>query len=170
MNEYELNKLLEDQKYLESKIDYYKNNKIITKQIINDEEVKGHLEKANHNLMFVNDNLKKFSDWSIVGCYYVAYHIALALILKKGFSSKNHDATLCLLINYYYMNGLNLEDIELLNKTYLDNEDILFYLESKIERERASYSSQIDFDKKNINNLRLKTVLFVNKCKEILKE
>lgn len=39
---------------------------------------------------------------------------------------------------------------------------------SKQEREKASYSSQIAFDKKLVQELRLKTILFVNKAKEIL--
>ena len=109
-----------------------------------------------------------YSDWAIVGCYYAAYHMALALILKRGFSSKNHDATLCVLIKEYYNSKLSSSDIELLNKIYLDNEDILFYVKTKDEREKASYSSQIIFDKKNIDDLRLKTLEFVRKTKNII--
>jgi len=103
-----------------------------------------------------------------VGCYYALYHIALALILKKGFSSKNHDATLCVLIKYYYKKHLTEEDIMLLNQIYLDNQDILFYVHAKQEREKAAYSSRIFLDKKKTNELHLKTVLFVSKCKKIL--
>ncbi len=116
----------------------------------------------------IKDNSAKYSDWALVGCYYASYHAALALLLQKGVSSKNHDATLCLLIKYYYQKDLTQEDFELLNFVYLDNQDILFYVESKQEREKASYSSQIEFDKKKISELVMKTVLFVNKCKEIL--
>jgi len=94
--------------------------------------------------------------------------MALALLLKKGFSSKNHDATLCILIKEYYNKELSGSDIELLNKVYLNNEDILFYVKSKEEREKASYSSQVAFDKKNVEDLRMKTLEFVRKAKNIL--
>ena len=104
--------------------------------------------------------------WLLIRCK--GYHIAIALLIKKGFSSKNHDATLCVLIKYYNVE-LSKDDIELINKAYLDNNDILFYVQSKQEREKASYSSQTAFDKKLVQELRLKTILFVNKAKEILK-
>lgn len=169
MNEFQLKKLMEDGEELGNKIDDYTKKKIVVKQPEDTEEIKGHIQKAEHNLNFIKDTLEKgYSDWAVVGCYYASYHIALTLILKKGFSSKNHDATLCLLIKYYYKE-LSKEDIETLNKIYLDNQDILFYVQSKQEREKASYSTKINFDKQIINELRLKTILFVNKCKEILK-
>ena len=132
-------------------------------------EIKGHIEKAKHNLLFVNDTLKQgYSDWGLVGCYYAIYHSALALIMKKGFSSKNHDATICILIDKYY-NDLNECDFDLMNKVFLDSQDIMFYVQAKNEREKASYSSKIIFDKKLINEIKLKTILFFNKVLEIIK-
>ncbi len=169
MNELDFKKMLEDSKLLQFQIDFYLKNKVISAQTPLKSEIQGHIEKAEHNLNFVKDSSGKYSDWGIVGCYYAAYHIALALILSKGYSSKNHDATLCLLIKHYYKKELSKEDLELLNSVYLDNQDILFYVESKIEREKASYSSQIAFDKKRVSDLQLKTILFVNRCKEIMK-
>ena len=56
-------------------------------QKLDSEEIKGHLLKAEHNLRFVNDNLKlHYFDWAITSCYYASYHAALALILTKGYS------------------------------------------------------------------------------------
>lgn len=37
------------------------------------------------------------------------------------------------------------------------------------QREDASYSTKIIFDKKNVNDIKLKTLFFVNKAKEIIK-
>ncbi|MBI4439394.1 HEPN domain-containing protein [Candidatus Woesearchaeota archaeon] len=171
MNEAQLKKLLDNPKIVDKKIEFYTQKKVLVKQEFEEAEMKGHIEKAEHNSNFIQDTLKQdYTDWAIVGCYYASYHIALALLLKKGFSSKNHDATLCILIKHYYQNGLSREDIELINKTYLDNNDILFYVQSKNEREKASYSSQIAFDKKLVSDLRLKTLLFVNKGKEIIEQ
>ena len=74
-----------------------------------------HIKKVDHNLDFVGDLMggEKFYDWVIVGCYYSIYHATLALLSMKGYSSKNHTATLCSLINLYYKEGLEKEDIEL---------------------------------------------------------
>ena len=171
MNEEQLKKILNNPKIVDKKIEFYIKKKVLVKQEFEEAEMKGHIEKAEHNSNFIQDTLKQdYTDWAIVGCYYASYHIALALLLKKGFASKNHDATLCILIKHYYQNGLSREDIELINKTYLDNNDILFYVQSKNERENASYSSQIAFDKKLVSDLRLKTLLFVNKGKEIIEK
>ncbi len=169
MNEKQLKRILNKPEALDKRIDVYLKKKILVKQDIDTKEIEGHIAKSEHNAEFVKDTLEDgYSDWAIVGCYYAAYHLALALILKKGFSSKNHDATLCILVKEYYNKELSGLDIELLNKAYLNNEDILFYVKSKEEREKASYSSQIIFDKKNVEDLRLKTLEFVRKAKNIL--
>ena len=171
MNEKKLKSLLDNPQIVDKKIGFYVSKKLLIKQEFDEAEMKGHIEKAEHNSNFIQDTLKQhYTDWAIVGCYYASYHIALALLLKKCFASKNHDATLCILIKYYYQKGLSRDDIELINRIYLDNNDILFYVQSKNEREKASYSSQIVFDKKLVSNLRLKTLLFVNKCKEIIEK
>lgn len=169
MNEEQLKNILNKKEELDKKILNYLKQKTLVKQNVDIKEINGHIAKAEHNTKFVKDTLDDgYSDWAIVGCYYAAYHMALALILKKGYSSKNHDSTLCVLIKEYCNKGLSGSDIELLNKVYLDNEDILFYVKTKEEREKASYSSQIAFDKKNVEDLRSKTLLFVRKANEIL--
>jgi uncharacterized protein (UPF0332 family) len=126
------------------------------------------MSKANHNLKFVKDiNTAKYIDWGIVGCYYSCYHAALSLIMTKGFSSKNHLATLLILIKEFYNKELNKDDLETFSNA-LDHEDILFYVESKNKRENASYSSNMIFNKKDFENLRIKSILFVSKIREII--
>ncbi len=169
MNEEQLKEVLKKKEALDKRIANYLKQRILVNQRGEDAEINGYAAKAEHNAQFVKDTLDDgYSDWAIVGCYYAAYHMALALILKKGFSSKNHDVTLCVLIKEYYSKELSGLDIELLNRVYLDNEDILFYVKTKEEREKASYSSQIAFDKKNVDDLRLKTLEFVRKAQNIL--
>ena len=53
---------------------------------------------------------------------------------------------------------------------FLDYHDIMFYVESKNKREDATYSTRLLFDKKEVEDARLKAVLFVNKIKGILLE
>lgn len=167
MNEFELNKLLNDSNKLNDKIQFYLDKKVLMKQNAQKNEILGHIAKAEHNLEFINDIKNEFNDWILVACYYTSYHMALALILTKGYYSKNHDATLSVLIKQFYKKELTREDFELLNK--FDVEDILFYVQSMKQREDASYSTKILFDKKNVNDIKLKTILFVNKSKEIIK-
>lgn len=169
MRIYDLDRLMTDTQLLEQKLENFELERILRRQSADGVEIRGHIEKAEHNLRFVQDNLGLgYLDWCITGCYYAVYHAALALILTKGYSSKNHQATLCILIKEYYRHGMNQDDIYLVNNFFLDYQDLLFYVESKNKREEASYSSTRVFDKKLVEGLRIKAILFVNKAKDIL--
>ena len=169
MNLYELNKMLEDHNLVENRIEHFIRKRIIKKETSKG-EIKGHFLKAKHNLNFIKDAIRlDYPDWAITGCYYACYHGALALILNKGYSSKSHLATLCILIKEFYRKELTKEDIELIS-TFLEYKDILFYIESKNKREYASYSTKILFDKNEIEQLRINSVMFVSKVKGILNQ
>lgn len=165
MNQRNLKALMSDDKLLNQKIKFYEEKGILTK-IKSTYEIKGHLEKAKHNLSFVSDIKNNYKDWILVVCYYASYHCALALIIQKGYFSKNHDATICTMIKEYYNRELTKEEIEYLNM--FDVHEILFYAESKNKREEASYSTKIKFDSNIVNNIKIKTRLFVNKAQEII--
>lgn len=169
MNEFQLKRLMTNVDLIDDKIRDYTEKKVLWKQEKDKDEIDGHRLKSMHNLEFASAVSKKdFPDWVLVGCYYSVYHAALALILNRGYSSKNHDATLCVLVKEYHKGEINVDDMELINFVYLNKEDILFYVHSKNERESASYSTRIKFDKSSINEMLLKTRLFVNKAKEII--
>lgn len=72
------------------------------------------------------------------------------------------------MIKNYYKKGISQEDIELINICFLDYQDILFYVHSKDKREEASYGTKYSFEKDKIEELRLKTIDFVNKGKGIV--
>ena len=168
MKEYDLKQLLDNKLFLNQKIDDFIAKKILINQNVDWTEIKGHLLKSEHNLRFVQENIKLgYLDWSITGCYYSSYHSALALIMTKGYTSKNHLATLCILIREFYQQGLSMEDIETISN-FLDYQDVLFYVESKNKREDATYSSKIKFTKEEVESLRIKAVLFVSKIKEMV--
>ena len=165
----ELNELIRNDKILDKKIEFYKTRKIINEQDSDNLEIQGHLEKVKHNLQFVNDNLGKgYNDWCITGCYYSMYHSALALALSKGYTSKNHDATLCILIKEFYNNGVNEKDLELFNQLFISYVDLIVYVEAKSKREEATYSTKYEFTKEDVEDLRYKAVQFTNKVQEIL--
>jgi uncharacterized protein (UPF0332 family) len=170
MNEFEINKLINDKDAVDTKIKEFIQRKVLFKQKISKQEIQGHILKAEHNSRFVSTIIEKeYFDWAITGCYYSVYHSALALIQSKGFTSKNHFATLCVLIKEFYDNELSKYHIEIFSNL-LDYEEILFYVESKNKREEASYSSKIIFDKNYVEELRVNTALFLSKAKDILRD
>ena len=168
MKEYDLQKLMNNPEIVEEKIKEFMKTTVLFKQNIDKEEIKGHILKSESNLRFVATIAKeKFFDWALTGCYYTCYHAALALIQTKGYTSKNHLATLCIIIKEFYKKELTKEDIEILSN-FLDYEDILFYVETKNKRETATYSTKTLFDKKEIEKLRIQATMFVNKIKDII--
>src|SRR3990167_10666689 len=161
---------LEDEKRREKDFQRYTDTKKIKKETEIKELVQGHLEKADHNLRFVKAtlDLKEFNDWAIVSAYYSIYHASLALCALKGYSTKDHLATLLILIKEFYQKQLNKEEIEMVSKTTIEKEEVLYYIEAKAERKKASYSTKILFDEKEAEILQKKAIGFVNKVKEII--
>jgi uncharacterized protein (UPF0332 family) len=134
------------------------------------ELIKGHLEKADHNLKFVANtlDLKSFNDWAIVSAYYAIYHASMALCALKGYSTKDHLATLLVLIKEFYKRELTKEDIVMVSKTTLEKEEVLYYVEAKDRRSKASYSTDILFDIGEAESLQKRAIAFVNKVKQII--
>jgi uncharacterized protein (UPF0332 family) len=148
---------------------FYSNKRIIKQEGEKDYLSKSHLKKAEDNFKFVNflEENKSFYNWMIVGCYYTIYHCALALITKKGYSSKNHLATLCALIKFYY-GRLNEEEIKLVSVSSLEKEEVSYFVYAKEKRETASYGISEKFNKNEAIDLKEKTIQFLNKTREIL--
>ena len=170
MKEYDLQKLINNPEIVEERIKEFMEKNVLSTQDVDKEEIKGHILKAENNLRFVADIAqKKYFDWALTGCYYTCYHAALALIQTKGYTSKNHLATLYVIIKEFYKKELTKEDIEILSN-FLDYEDVLFYIETKNKREDATYSTKTLFDKKEVERLRIQAAMFVNKIKDILAE
>lgn len=54
-----------------------------------------HIEKAKHNLLAADYNVKGgFSDWAVSQAYYAMYHALLAILFKHGYESQNHECTI----------------------------------------------------------------------------
>lgn len=169
MKEYDLDQLLNNPDKVDQMIGSFLQKEVLQKQKRDPAETEGHLLKAYHNLRFVSQTKPEFYDWAVVGCYYACYQASLALILVKGYASKNHLATLCILIKHFYRKELDREDLELFSR-FLDYFDLLFYVETKNRREDAAYSAQILFQKKEVEQLKLKASLFVDKINQIIKD
>lgn len=161
---------MNDRQKRDSDFEEYLTSKKIKKEAEIKELIEGHLKKADHNLKFVKSTitLKEFNDWAIISAYYAIYHASLALCALKGYSTKDHNATLLTLIKEFYEQGLDKEDIDIMGKSTLEKEEVLYYVEAKGKRRKASYSTEIDFSKQEAELLRLKAISFVNKVKEII--
>src|SRR3989339_1101357 len=161
---------IENEKRRQKDFEKYLKSKKIKPELELKELIEGHINKADHNLKFVKKTLelKEFNDWAIVSAYYSIYHASLALCALKGYSTKDHLATLLILIKDFYQKELNKEEIEMVSKTTIEKEEVLYYIEAKAERKKASYSTKILFDEKEAEILQKKAIGFVNKVKEII--
>lgn len=161
---------LEDKKVREADFQGYLKSKKIRLEGERGELVQGHIEKAEHNLRFVRSTLelKEFNDWAIVSAYYAIYHASLALCALKGYATKDHSATLLILIKEFYKEFLTKEEIDTIGSLTIEKEEVLYYVEARARRGKASYSTKKVFDRNEAETLRLKAITFVNKVKEII--
>jgi len=63
---------------------------------------KGHIKKADHDLVVMTDMDKLMhEDWVVTAAYYAMYHAAMAVLSKIGLESKEHAATAAVL-EYFF--------------------------------------------------------------------
>ena len=133
----------------------------------NKELVQSHLKKARHNIEFyrLNKQYNQFNDWLIVTLYYALYHSALALITNRNYSSKNHYATILILIKEY---SITKDEAKLLNDLSINKEDAELYTNLKDDIHDASYTTDIKFDQKAIIDYENNVLDFINKTEELI--
>jgi uncharacterized protein (UPF0332 family) len=154
------------EKILES-YDFFIKKEQLNKIIKNRKLIQAHIKKAEHNLGILKQLNEDYNDWKIIGLYYCLYHSCLALLANKGYSSKNHTATLIFLLQEY--SQITNEEINLIEELQIKEEDAKFYTQLKQERHNANYSTDIFYDNEKIEEVRIKTVTFLNKVRGILK-
>lgn len=164
---------IENNKLLEDDFKRFIENKTIRKGST-ELETLGHLKKAKRNLHFsrrVIDEFKEFYEWSITAYYYAIYHAALSLCAKKGYTTKKHQATLLLLIKFYYPHHITKEELKTISQTSSLNEnDIKDFAKLKDYREDATYSISINYEKEITEEIANKATDFINKAEEIQKK
>jgi uncharacterized protein (UPF0332 family) len=160
----------ENEKFLDKEISFHESKGNLTKSKHAISLVKAHLDKSKHNLGLVDLLIKNkgYNDWVIVSLYYSLYHACLALLAKKGYTSKNHVATLLFLIKNY--SSFSYEEIEVLEELSINKSDAEFYTDLKQERHQASYSTNSLFSEEKVKDLRKKTISFINKSEALLEE
>src|SRR3989344_3062795 len=166
----DFNQLITSKEYCEKTFSYFLKKKVLKQE-------RGFLikyvNKSISNLEFANFILdehkfsikeklpnKTFYDWVVTIYYYSIYHMALALLTKISYASKSHIATITGITLFYYHkdNILNKQDIEfLIDKIYLEKEDISLIFNSKELRETASYNVDSLFELKQAEKMQKET-------------
>lgn len=164
-----------DEKRCEKDFEAYVKRNSLKKEEETQHLSKSHAHKMEYNLLFVQHlfDIQQFYDWVIVGCYYSIYRAALALLAKKGYSSKHHETTLCALIHLWYRNDkqeITQEDIQLVARSSLEKEEVSYFAQTKEKRETASYGISEEFSKIEAEKLHVNTIAFVNKVRSILEK
>jgi len=160
---------IENREKLEKSFQFYLKKNLLRKIEVSEELIKEHIRKAYYNLEFASDVEEKgYYDWQVIIYYYAMYHSALALLMKQGYVSKGHLATICVLVKYYFQKGLDKNDIN--NLAMLSKENLDEFADIKDKRETASYSTSVEFEKKTAELIKSIAINFVLKVKNILKE
>ena len=163
-----IEELISNKEKLDEYYTNYQNRKLIIKSLDTINLKNAHIKKAEHNLEHVDLLLQtsKFNDWILISLYYSLYHTFLALVQNKCYSSKNHNATIVFILKHYVQ--IEINELKLLDKLYVSEEDAKFYMNLKETREKANYSTELNFENSNIVELIEKVKEIHLKVKEIL--
>jgi len=141
----------------------------------NEELSKGHIDKADHNLVVMTDlNNLQHSDWVVIAVYYSMYHAAISILSKIGLDSKDHATTVAIL-EYFFSEKLEKSLLQKFNelkdkleKLKIEEKYIDYLWKTKKTRETVQYGIQISYSETEIimNNARE----FVTKIKLLLEE
>lgn len=97
---------------------------------------KGHIDKADHNLVVMTDlNKLGHSDWVVAVAYYSMYHSAISILAKIGMDSKDHATTVAVL-EYFFGEKIEKSLLEKFNELKEKKEDIEIV---KIEEKYINY-------------------------------
>ena len=131
------------------------------------ESAKGHITKAEHNLLAVQYFSEGgFSDWSMSAVFYCIYHCFIAIASKFGYESRNQECTIAL-IKYLKEEGkINL------NNQFIDslqNYNDAKRHESGIIEKRENYTYGTTISVENKEEIK-KSVELCKECLDKTKE
>lgn len=129
---------------------------------------KEHIEKAKHNLLAADYNIKGgFSDWAVSQAYYAMYHALLAILFKHGYESQNHECTITA-VEYLIKTKkikLNIDDI-----AFIRTAEQMKPQDAKSLREEFQYGAKTDVNKEILDFMIKKAKEIVEKIELVLQE
>jgi uncharacterized protein (UPF0332 family) len=125
----------------------------------NDLKSREHLEKAKHNLLAADYNIKgNFNDWAVSQAYYAMYHGLLAILYKYGYESKNHECTISAVEELIRTRKI---DLDLKYIAFIRTTEQMKIQDAKSLREEFQYGTKTDLNKEILDGL-------IDKAKEIV--
>ncbi|MBI2577095.1 HEPN domain-containing protein [Candidatus Woesearchaeota archaeon] len=122
---------------------------------------KEHIEKAKHNLLATDYNIKGgFNDWAVSQAYYAMYHGLLAILYMFGYESRNHECTISAV--EHLIETKNLE-LDIKDVAFIRTTEQMKLQDAKSLREEFQYGTKTDVNKEILNNL-------VKRAKEIVEK
>ena len=110
--------------------------------------------------------------WSITIAYYSMLYVTKAILLKKGYEVKTHEAAQIALGHLLVPNELEKEDLEILNQTHkiFEDEYITYFEDARKESSTARYHARPSYTERRVDEIILNAKKFINKISEIIKD
>ena len=109
------------------------------------------------------------NEWVVITGYYAMYTVAISLLAKVGYRSKNHTATLCVLEEFFVKKKiLDKESLAPLKTAMFHKEEIEKLSEARHKREIAQYSITKQTTKSIAEQIKKDAYGFISKCEEVL--
>ncbi len=122
---------------------------------------KEHIEKAKHNLLAADYNIKGgFNDWAVSQAYYAMYHSLLAILYKFGYESKNHECTISAVEHLIETKRINLNKTDI---AFIRTTEQMKMQDAKSLREEFQYGTKTEVNKEMLNHL-------IQRAKEIVEK
>lgn len=115
------------------------------------------IQKSEAALIEARDN-SKLKHWSLVAnrLYYAVFHMASALMIDKGFTTKSHAGLICLLGQEFVVRGL------------LDKDDSRLASRLLNMRQAGDYDDTFDWEEDDVSPLFPKTEKLLQKMKDLI--
>lgn len=127
-----------------------------------------HIDKAKHNLLAVDYNIKGgFTDWAVSQAYYAMYHALLAILFKHGYESQNHE---CTITAVEYLIKTKKVKLELADIAFIRTAEQMKPQDAKALREEFQYGAKTDVNKEILGFLIKKAKEIVEKIELVLQE
>lgn len=132
-------------------------------------KAKEHIEKAVHNLNFMNEifKLNKYDDWIFPAAFYAMYHACLAVLYYFGFESRNQECTLIVTEKLIREKKIDL-DIKYINSIRSIGRSLEETQSVKDLREEFQYGTKVEAEEEIVKNIKDIAEEFVLKVKGII--
>lgn len=127
-----------------------------------------HIDKAKHNLLAADYNIKGgFMDWAVSQAYYAMYHALLAILFKHGYESQNHE---CTITAVEYLIKTKKVKLGLDSIAFIRTAEQMKPQDAKSLREEFQYGTKTDVNKEILDFLIKKAKEIVEKIELLLLE